>query len=119
LLSRVVTDAAHAAVGNGEAARAAQEKWIGAFYADFFSWVNIISLTLQALVVYRVFHHVGVAKALLILPVIALGSYSLIAILPVLQIVRVFKIFENSVDYSIQKTTWQALFLSTSREAKY
>ena len=29
------------------------------------------------------------------------------------------KIFENSTDYSIQNTTRQALFLPTSREAKY
>ena len=29
------------------------------------------------------------------------------------------KILENSTDYSIQNTTRQALFLPTSREAKY
>ena len=29
------------------------------------------------------------------------------------------KIFENSTDYSVQNTTRQALFLPTSREAKY
>jgi AAA family ATP:ADP antiporter len=33
--------------------------------------------------------------------------------------VRIFKTLENSTDYSIQNTTRQALFLPTSREAKY
>src|SRR6185437_12674107 len=38
---------------------------------------------------------------------------------PVLGIVRILKIFENGTDYSIQNTARQALFLPTSREAKY
>ena len=43
----------------------------------------------------------------------------MMAILPVFRIVRVGKILENSTDYSIQNTTRHALFLPTSREAKY
>jgi AAA family ATP:ADP antiporter len=41
------------------------------------------------------------------------------AFFPVLAIVRTAKILENSTDYSIQNTVRQALFLPTSREAKY
>ena len=36
-----------------------------------------------------------------------------------LAVVRIGKILENSTDYSIQNTIRQALFLPTSREAKY
>ena len=36
-----------------------------------------------------------------------------------LMLIRIAKILENSVDYSIQKTAFQALFLPTSRDAKY
>ena len=43
----------------------------------------------------------------------------MIALLPVLAVVRWAKILENSTDYSIQNTTRHALFLPTSREAKY
>src|SRR6185369_1192240 len=43
----------------------------------------------------------------------------LIAAYPVLRIVRFGKILENSTDYSIQNTARHALFLPTSREAKY
>ena len=61
----------------------------------------------------------GVRGALFILPVLALINYSIIAVAPILAVVRVGKILENSTDYSIQNTLRQALFLPTSREAKY
>ena len=57
--------------------------------------------------------------ALFVLPIVALGSYSTMLMLPVLAAVRAAKIAENSVDYSIQNTARHALFLPTSREAKY
>ena len=38
---------------------------------------------------------------------------------PLLGLVRVLKILDNSCDYSIQNTAGQTLFLPTSREAKY
>jgi AAA family ATP:ADP antiporter len=60
-----------------------------------------------------------VRGALFILPVIALAGYSFILFLPLLSVVRWAKILENGTDYSIQNTTRQALFLPTSREAKY
>jgi AAA family ATP:ADP antiporter len=41
------------------------------------------------------------------------------AVAPILAVVRIGKIMENSTDYSIQNTLRQALFLPTSREAKY
>ena len=56
---------------------------------------------------------------LFILPVLALINYSIIAVAPILAVVRIGKILENSTDYSIQNTLRQALFLPTSREAKY
>lgn len=92
---------------------------IGQFYGDFFSWVNLLGFLFQLLLVSRIFKYIGVRGALFILPCIALGSYSVIAIVPLLGILRIGKIFENSVDYSINNTARHALFLPTSREAKY
>lgn len=83
------------------------------------TWVNVLGFLLQAFVVSRVFKWVGVRGALFVLPLIALGSYSMIAIAPLLAVVRVAKILENNTDYSIQNTARRALFLPTSREAKY
>ena len=81
--------------------------------------VNVLSFLFQAFLVSRIFKYLGIRGALFILPLVALGSYSMMAILPVFRIVRVGKILENSTDYSIQNTTRHALFLPTSREAKY
>ena len=81
--------------------------------------VNILGFVLQTLAVSRIFKLIGVRGALFILPILALGSYGMITVLPIFAVVRIAKILENSTDYSIQQTTRHALFLPTSREAKY
>jgi AAA family ATP:ADP antiporter len=63
--------------------------------------------------------YMGIGAALFFLPLIALGSYTALAFAPLLSLIRVVKIAENSTEYSIQNTARQALFLRTSREAKY
>jgi AAA family ATP:ADP antiporter len=92
---------------------------IGTFKGDYFYWVNTIGVVLQLFLVSRLFKYFGVRVALFILPCIALFGYSSLAFAPVLALVRVAKIAENSTDYSVQNTTRQALFLPVSREAKY
>jgi ATP:ADP antiporter, AAA family len=85
----------------------------------FFSVVNLAVLLIQSLLVSRIFKYLGVRVALFFLPVIALGGYALIGTVGGLLLLRVAKTAENSVDYSLQNTVKQALFLPTSREAKY
>ena len=92
---------------------------IGAMAGRIQTWVNLLAFLLQAFVVSRIFKYAGVRIALFILPVIALGGYTLMALIPLFAVVRWTKILENSTDYSIQNTTRHALFLPTSREAKY
>jgi AAA family ATP:ADP antiporter len=92
---------------------------IGGFYGDYFTWVNVVSALIQALLVSRVFKVVGVRGALLVLPLVALGGYATLAFFPLLGIIKSVKISENSIDYSLQNTTRNALYLPTSREVKY
>jgi len=92
---------------------------IGTMAGRIQTWVNLVSFLMQAFLVSRIFKYAGVRVALFILPAIALGGYSMIALLPVFAVVQWAKILENSTDYSIQNTTRHALFLPTSREAKY
>ena len=92
---------------------------IGLFYADYFWWVNLVGASFQLFVVSRVLTWFGVRAALFVLPLIALGGYGLLAVAPILGFVKVAKILENSTDYSLQNTSRHALFLPTSREAKY
>jgi AAA family ATP:ADP antiporter len=97
----------------------AQEKFIGGFYADYYSWFNLLSLILQTFFVSRIFRYIGVAGALFLLPGIALAGYVALLAAPLLGVARWLKIAENSVDYSVQSTANQALYLVTSPEVKY
>lgn len=118
LLSKlVVADALRAFPGAAMAG--ARERFIGEFYGSFFGWVNIAALVLQTFFVSRIFKAIGPGGALFIGPSIALVGYSVILVSPLLGLVRILKILDNSCDYSIQNTARQALFLPTSREAKY
>lgn len=92
---------------------------IGSIYGDFYSWVNLISLFLQLFFVSRLYKMIGVSGALFILPSIALLGYGLISFVPIFGLIRILKIVENSVDYSIQNTTRHALFLPVSLASKY
>jgi AAA family ATP:ADP antiporter len=116
LASLVESEAVKAVAG---AAAGTEATWIGSFMARFQANVNLLGLVLQMFVVSRIFKYIGVRGALFIQPSIALLSYTSMAFFPVLSIVRVAKTMENSSDYSIQNTTRQALYLPTSREAKY
>jgi ATP:ADP antiporter, AAA family len=119
ILSEMVVSHTKAAVDAGVIPSSQMKASIGTFYGDFFGWVNLVGLLIQVFVVSRLFKTIGVRGALFVLPLIALGSYTLMAILPVLGVIRIAKVFENSTDYSIQNTARHALFLPTSREAKY
>jgi len=96
-----------------------QEKIIGEFYGHYEVWYNSVALGLQMFAVSRIFRYAGVRGALFILPALAMGSYSFLLLLPLLPVIRWLKILENGADYSVQNTTVHALFLPTSREAKY
>jgi len=95
------------------------EKFVGAFKAGYFGWVNIIGLLLQLFVVSRVFSKLGVRAALFFLPGVAFIGYSMLLTSRSWRSFRVAKIAENSLDYSIEKTSFQALFLVASRVEKY
>jgi ATP:ADP antiporter, AAA family len=115
LLGKFVEQAAQAASSDV----VVQARLIGEFYGNFSSLYNGLGMLLQMFAVSRIFKYIGVRGALFILPCIALAGYSFILFLPLLGVIRWAKILENGTDYSIQNTTRQALFLSTSRVAKY
>jgi ATP:ADP antiporter, AAA family len=119
VLSRLVVAEAASAAAESPDPLAARQAFIGQFYGTYFTWVGLGGLLLQVFAVSRLFRWVGVRGALLFLPAIALGGYSMLAAIPVLMIALTTKVFENSTDYSIENTARHALFLPVSREAKY
>lgn len=117
ILAKLAVQHAESLIAAGAALNKGQI--IGAFYGEFFAWVNALSLVIQLFLVARVYRRVGVRGALFVMPLLALAGYSVVLALPVFAVVVVFKVLENSVDYSLQNTTRHTLFLPTSREAKY
>jgi AAA family ATP:ADP antiporter len=87
--------------------------------SDFFFWVNLLVVLIQALLVSRILKLLGVRGALLLVPIVVFLGYGMMALLPVLWVVRSVKIVENSQDYSLMNTLRAALYLPTTREMKY
>jgi AAA family ATP:ADP antiporter len=90
-----------------------------AFYGDFFFWVNITALFLQSFLASRLLKLGGFGAIMMLLPVIALVSYTAMALLPILAIVKIMKIAENATDYSINNTARQVLWLPIDSIMKF
>jgi AAA family ATP:ADP antiporter len=105
--------------GDDPAAQAARERFVGETYSRFFSTVNLTGFLLQTFVVSHVFRWLGIGRALFVHPIIALAGYLLMVRAPSLALIGAFKVADNGINYSLGNTTRQALWLPTSREAKY
>jgi ATP:ADP antiporter, AAA family len=119
LFGRYVVETANATYGSGAASAAAREQFIGATYSRLFSTVNLVGFLLQMFVVSRVFNFLGVGRSLFIHPTVAFIGYLFMIKAPSIQSIGLLKVADNSLDYSLGNTTKQALWLPTSREAKY
>jgi len=117
LFGRYVIEQANALYGTG--ADAARERFVGETYSRLFGTVNLVGFLLQMFVVSRLFKVLGVARCLFIHPIVALSGYLLFLSTPTVQLMGLLKVADNSLDYSLGNTTKQALWLPTSREAKY
>jgi len=89
------------------------------FYAGFYGMVNWLALFLQGFVASRVLKYGGFGVLLLLLPVVALASYTAMAIVGTLFVVRTMKIAENATDYSINNTARNVLWLPIDASIVY
>jgi len=119
LFGKYVVSAAAAAYGTGDAAAAARQQFVGETYSRYFSAISLIGFLLQLFVVSRLFKFLGVGRSLFVHPIVALTSYALMLRAPSFDAIRILKIADNAIAYSLATTTMQALWLPTSRETKY
>ena len=126
ILDRVLLETAQDAIAAGPVAGLSDEEqeefvtdYIGKFYGAYYAVVSIVSLLMQLFLVSRIVKYLGVAIGIMILPITALGVYSVLAFYPVLNFIRWAKSAENSTDYSLNNTIRNMLFLPTTREQKY
>jgi AAA family ATP:ADP antiporter len=94
-------------------------RFICEFKADYFGAVNVLGLMVQLFLASRALKYLGVGRSLLVLPAVSLLANFSMVFIPALALVRSVKMLENGVDYSLQNTANNALFLVASREAKY
>jgi ATP:ADP antiporter, AAA family len=119
ILGKLVVNHANEVVGASKQLLAARSAYIGAYYANYYAWTNLVSFVIQAFLVSRIFKYIGVRKSLFILPALSFATFGSILALPIMSVVRDLKIAENGTNYSLQNTIRNALLLPTSREAKY
>lgn len=125
LLSRAVIADADAALAQALAAgpvldpAALRADHIRAVYGDFYFFVNVTAILLQALVASRLVARAGLRGALLVLPLVALGAYGAIGAGVGFLLLRALKVAENATDYSIENTARAILWLPTNRAEKY
>ena len=113
------TPAAATPEARATAAHDAQDEYIGAFYSSYYTVVNLASFLLQALVVAWLLTRLGIRRALFVMPLVVLAGWCGLLVFANLTMVRIEKTSENSLDYSLHNTLRQALFLPTTRAAKY
>jgi AAA family ATP:ADP antiporter len=90
-----------------------------AFYGDLYFWVNLIGLLLQAFIVSRLLQFGGFTLLILATPLVSLVAYFSMAIAPILGIIKVMKVAENSSNYSINNTARHMLWLPTTKAMMY
>ena len=115
----LASDAASEGISDAAALLQFTKDGTTAFYANFFTWVNVVALLLQAFVASRLLKYGGFGVLIMMLPVVALMSYSTMALIPVLAIVKFMKVAENSTDYSINNTARSVAWLPVSAEETY
>lgn len=115
IVSKLVSEASKVAAETKEG----QKAFIAAYYGDFFLWVNIAGVVIQSFLVSRIVKFGGLTLGLLMFPVASLMSELSIAIVPMLIVARIGKTAENSLDYSLNNTMRNMLWLPTSARVKY
>jgi AAA family ATP:ADP antiporter len=118
LLSSTLEREYEAGTLNGTVA-VAKGVYVGKFYSGFFSIVNLSGAIIQFFLVSRLIRYAGFGWAFAFTPLVVLLGYSSLIFIPALAILRLLKISENSLDYSLLNTTRQMLYLPMSRQEKY
>ncbi|HPG24987.1 MAG TPA: hypothetical protein PLW10_05085 [Myxococcota bacterium] len=89
------------------------------FYGNFYFQVNLASFLLQALVASRLVRLGGFGVVFLCLPLVSVLGYLAMAVFPVLAVIQVAKVTENSTNYSIHNTARGILWLPMTTEEKF
>ncbi len=90
-----------------------------AFTGLFFGWVNLAAFLIQFLLTSWILRHVGLAWALLVLPAGLLAGSVGLVLLPTFWLAATMELYDGSMNYSLQQTTKEVLYLPIDRSVRY
>ena len=90
-----------------------------AFYGNLYFWINLVGLLLQAFLVSRILRYAGFGVLMLTTPLVSLAAYGAMLATPILGIIKIMKIAENSSNYSVNNTARHILWLPTTKQMLY
>jgi AAA family ATP:ADP antiporter len=89
------------------------------FIANVYFYANLVAVLVQFLLVSLIMKKAGVMAALLVLPVVILCTSLAFLAVPTLYVASLFVISESGLNYSIQQTARESLYVVTTPEEKY
>lgn len=92
---------------------------IGAYFGSVYFVTNSVAVFVQFFLTSFVMRRFGVGIALLFLPVAALSSSTGFLILPILMIGNALSVSDNALNYSINQSAKESLYVPTTQEVKY
>ena len=90
-----------------------------AFTGMFFGWMNAASFVVQFFFTSWVLRRLGLACALLVLPVGLVGGSLGLLLIPMFWIAAATELYDNSLNYSLQQTSKEVLYLPIDRSIRY
>jgi AAA family ATP:ADP antiporter len=119
MFGKLVKAAADSALAEGSLMPSDLRSFIAERFNQYLKYTSWLAFILQSVVVSRLVKRVGFGPSFFVLPVISLLDGVAVAIVPLLGVLMVGKIAENSTDYSLNNTLRHMLWLPTTREMKY
>lgn len=80
---------------------------------------SVLTIGMQLFITGRFMRRLGIAAALVLLPLVSLLSFASIAVWPVLLVLVLMQSSRRAIDYAIVRPAREVLFTVVSREAKY
>lgn len=90
-----------------------------AFYAQVDLVVNLLALLAQLFLTGRILPRLGVARSLMVIPLVTLLGFAALGTFPTLWVLVVFEVTRRFGEYALGKPTREVLFTVVSREEKY
>ncbi len=89
------------------------------FIGRYLVWMNFVAFVIQFFLTSWVLRRWGLSRALLVLPCGLLIGTSCLSLIPALGVAAVTELFDGSLNYSLQQTTKEVLYLPIDRSIRY